>query len=105
MYREFGMIYGNSGRPDANARAIEHFEIAHNNMPNDPICAKGLATQYEKRGNTTGIVKLLEPFRSSKDEKTRLLLLPILCRAYESDPIKYMIQLSELKREMQVNNK
>lgn len=103
MHREFGMIYGNSGRPDANARAIKHFEIAHSNMPNDPICAKGLATQYEKRGNTTGIVELLEPFRSSKDEKTRLLLLPILRRAYESDSTKYMLQLSELKREMQGN--
>lgn len=100
MHREFGIIYGNSGRPDANARAIKHFEIAHNNMPNDPICAKGLATQYEKKGNTTGIVELLEPFKSSKDEKTRLLLLPILRRAYESDPTKYMLQLSELKREM-----
>ena len=103
MHREFAMIYGNSGRPNANARAIEHFEIAHNNMPNDPICAKGLAIQYEKKGNTTAIVELLEPFRLSKDKKTRSLLLPILCRAYESDSTKYMLQLSELKREMQDN--
>lgn len=100
MHREFGMIYGNSGRADANTRAIKHLEIAHSNMPNDPICAKGLATQYEKRGNTAGIVELLEPFRSSKDEKTRSLLLPILRRAYESDPTKYMLQLSQLRREM-----
>ena len=63
----------------------------------------GLAIQYEKKGNTTAIVELLEPFRLSKDKKTRSLLLPILCRAYESDSTKYMLQLSELKREMQDN--
>ncbi len=100
MHREFGMIYGNSGRSDAVTRAIEHLEIAHLNMPNDPICAKGLASMYEKRGNTTEIVRILEPFRTSKDRKTRMVLLPILLRAYETQPCKYMLQLAELKNEM-----
>lgn len=100
MHREFGMIYGNSGRSDAVTRAIEHLEIAHHNMPNDPICAKGLASMYEKRGNTTEIVRILEPFRTSKDRKTRMVLLPILLRAYETQPSKYMLQLAELKNEM-----
>lgn len=100
MHREFGMIYGNSGRSDAFTRAIEHLEIAHLNMPNDPICAKGLASMYEKRGNTTEIVRILEPFRTSKDRKTRMVLLPILLRAYETQPSKYMLQLAELKNEM-----
>lgn len=100
MHREFGMIYGNSGRSDAVTRAIEHLEIAHLNMPNDPICAKGLASMYEKRGNTTEIVRILEPFRTSKDRKTRMVLLPILLRAYETQPSKYMLQLAELKNEM-----
>lgn len=100
MNREFGFIYGNSGRPDAITRAIHHFEIAYTNMPNDPICAKGLATMYEKRGITSEVVRVLEPFRSSKDSKTRQLLLPILLRAYESQPEKYMIQLAELKQVM-----
>lgn len=100
MHREFGMIYGNSVRSDAVTRAIEHLEIAHLNMPNDPICAKGLASMYEKRGNTTEIVRILEPFRTSKDRKTRMVLLPILLRAYETQPSKYMLQLAELKNEM-----
>ena len=98
LNREFGFIYGKSGRPDAITRAIHHFEVAYSNMPNDPICAKGLASMYEKRGNTSEIVRVLEPFKSSKDQKTRQTLLPILLRAYESQPEKYMVQLAELKQ-------
>ncbi len=98
MNREFGIIYGNSGRHDAIERAIQHFEVAYHNMPNDPICAKGLASMYEKRGNTSEVVRVLEPFKSSKDQRTRQTLLPILRRAYESQPEKYMIQLAELKQ-------
>lgn len=100
LNREFGIIYGNSGRHDATERAIHHFEVAYDNMPNDPICAKGLASMYEKRGNTSGVVRVLEPFKSSKDQKTRQTLLPILRRAYELQPEKYMIQLAELKQAM-----
>lgn len=100
MHREFAMIYGNSGRADAVTRAIKHFGIAHSNMPNDPICAKGLASMYEKSGKTTEIIRILEPFLSSKDPKTRMLLFPILLRAYEAYPAKYMLQLANLKREM-----
>lgn len=69
-------------------------------MPNDPICAKGLASMYEKSGKTTEIIRILEPFLSSKDPKTRMLLFPILLRAYEAYPAKYMLQLANLKREM-----
>lgn len=98
MHREFGMIYGNSGRADAITRAITHLEIAHRNLPNDPICAKFLASLYEKRGNITDIVRILEPFRASKDHKTRTYLLPILLKAYETQPTKYMLQLAELKQ-------
>lgn len=100
MHREFAMVYGSSGRSDAIARAIEHFKIAHDNLPNDPICAKGLALMYEKRGNYSEVVNLLEPFRASKDYKTRSQLFPILCRAYEKFPNKYMLRLAELKQFM-----
>lgn len=100
MNREFGFIYGKSGRPDAISRAIHHFEVAYSNLPNDPICAKGLASMYEKRGNTSDVVRVLEPFKLSKESKTKQTLLPILRRAYESQPEKYMIQLAELKQVM-----
>lgn len=100
MHREFGFIYGKSGRPDAITRAIRHFEVAYSNMPNDPICAKGLASMYEKRGYTSDVVRVLEPFKYSKDPKTKHTLLPILRKAYESQPEKYMLQLAELKQIM-----
>lgn len=100
MNREFGFIYGHSGRPDAIQRAIEHFTIAYKNMPHDPICAKGLASLYERKGYTTQIVKVLEPFKSSTNEKTKKTLLPMLLKAYQAQPDKYMLEISQLSSEL-----
>lgn len=97
MNREFGFIYSLSGRPDATSRSIEHFEIAHVNMPHDPICANGLASMYEKRGNISKIVELLGPFVNTKDSKTRENLIPKLFRAYSTQPEKYMMQIATLR--------
>lgn len=96
MNREFGFIYSISGHADAISRSIKHFEIAHENMPHDPICANGLATMYEKRGNISKIVEVLEPFANTKDDKTRINLLPKLLKAYKAQPEKYMLQIATL---------
>ena len=97
MNREFGKIYGSSGRPDAIARSIRHLEIAHENMPHDPICANMLASMYEKKGYTNKIISLLEPFLQSSEHRTKEILWPMLLSAYEQDPIKYMVQITSLK--------
>lgn len=102
MNREFGFIYSISGRADAISRSIEHFEIAHVNMPHDPICANGLATMYEKRGNISKIVEILEPFIDTKDDKTRINLLPKLLKAYNMQPEKYMLQIAKLSSKLNI---
>ena len=100
MNREFGRIYGHSGRADATSRAIDHLEIAQANMPHDPICAKVLANFYETRGQTAKIIDILTPFLSTPDKRTKQTLFPILLRAYHTQPDKYMLEITELKRRL-----
>ena len=97
LNREFGLIYGSSGRPDAIKRATEHFELALKSMPHDPICARGLASMYEKRGHSAKIINILEPFKHSSDSKTKKMLLPMLLKAYKSQPEKYMLEIAQLE--------
>lgn len=100
MHREFGHIYGRSGRPNALSRAIEHLQIANSLMPHDPISAKYLAETCMRRGNYSVAIKALEPFRNAKEEKTRSTLLPLLLELYEKQPTKYMLEIAELKNQL-----
>ena len=103
MHREFGIIYGNSGRPNATPRSIEHLYIAYNVMPHDPITAKILASLLLKKGDYSKMITILEPYKNSTDHKVRRTLLPLLLKAYESQPEKYMLQVAELKNRLNKN--
>lgn len=100
MNREFGIIYGFSGRADAISRSIDHLETARATMPHDPICAHVLAKMYDKRGNTSKVIEVLEPFINTADIKTQKELFPILLKAYQKQPTKYMLQISNLQRKI-----
>ena len=100
MHREFGHIYGRSGRPDALSRAIEHLQTANALMPHDPITAKYLADTCIRKGNNSLAISVLLPFKESKEEKTRRTLLPLLLKAYQTQPTKYMLEIAELKKEL-----
>lgn len=98
MHREFGHIYSRSGRPDALSRAIEHLRTANKLMPHDPISAKYLAETSLKKGNVKLAIEVLAPFAVTSDTKAHKTLMPILLKAYQAQPDKYMLEIAELKK-------
>ena len=100
MNREFGIIYGNSGQPDATDRAIQFLTVAYNNMPNDPISAKFLAAMYERKGDYGSVIDILKNFSDTKDSKIKKTLLPKLLEAYQYQPEKYILEIAELKNKL-----
>lgn len=97
MHREFGNIYSRSGRPDAVSRATEHLEIAHSILPHDPVCAKFLSELYIKVGHFDKAIVILQPFETTTNEYQRRTLLPLLLKAYEKQPTKYLFEIAKLK--------
>lgn len=101
MHREFGIIYGHSGRSDAVSRSIEHLRLAHEVLPHDPICSKSLSDMLIKKGNYGQVVEILQPFVGTTNKKTKRTLLPLLLKAYEEQPEKYMLEITDVKRRLQ----
>jgi tetratricopeptide (TPR) repeat protein len=83
IYREWGMLLRASGAPNATDAAIEKFEIALKETPNDATLAHALASMYDRKGFYRKVIELLEPLRSHRNAKTRGYALPLLLRAYE----------------------
>lgn len=100
MHREFGMMYGSTGRADAVQRASENLSIACTNLPHDPISAKFYALMLEKQGKYTDMVRVLQPFENSSNAKCKDLLWPLLLQAYEYQPTKYMYEIAKLKTKL-----
>ncbi len=100
MHREFGIIYSQSGRPDAISRAIEHLELAHGVLPHDPVCAKKISELYIKTGRYEKAIAVLQPFSKTVNDQERKTLLPILLKAYEKQPTKYMLEIAALKNSL-----
>ncbi len=83
IFREWGMLLRDSGRPDATDSAIEKFEVALIETPNDPTLVHALATMYDRKGVFRRVIELLEPFKTHARRKTREMSLQLLLRAYE----------------------
>ena len=98
MHREFGIIYGRSGRANATKRAIEHLTIAHSVLPHDAVCAKKLSDYLLQQGKYDRAVEVLQPFMRTENKYERETLLPVLLEAYEKQPSKYLLEIAELKR-------
>ena len=83
IYREWGMLLKESGSADATDLAIEKFEEALTQTPNDAMLVHALASMYDRRGTYSKVIALLEPQRSHRNVTTRRLALTLLLRAYE----------------------
>ena len=83
IFREWGILLKDSGRPDAINEAIERFEVARLETPNDPTLLHALAVLYDRRGVYRKVIELLEPLAQHPSPKTRSMVLRLLQRAYE----------------------
>lgn len=98
IFREWGILLRESGKPDAYAQAEEKLVIAVAEMPDDPISRHALATCYDRRGASRLVIELLEPARETASPETRARSFPMLLKAYERT--SEILKASELRREM-----
>lgn len=83
IFREWGMLLKDSGQSEATDLAIEKFEVALLETPNDVVTIHALAHMLDRKGSYTRVIKLLEPLRDHTNSKTRRLTMPLLLNAYE----------------------
>lgn len=84
IFREWGMLLRRSGMPRSVEDAIEKFEIARIETPNDPILSHALASAYVKKGSYKKAVPLLEALVETGSAETRLRSYGPLTKCYES---------------------
>jgi len=82
IFRERGMLYRESGLPDATEIAIDNFKIALEETPNDPITRHALAQMYKRNGAWDLVIDLLEGLTDHKNIRTREKVMPLLLEAY-----------------------
>jgi tetratricopeptide (TPR) repeat protein len=83
IFREYGFLLRESGEANATDLAIEKFDVALQETPNDPITIYGLASMLDRKGYSDRIIELIEPLRAHSNPKTRERCLPLLLKAYE----------------------
>jgi tetratricopeptide (TPR) repeat protein len=98
IHRELGMLLRDSGRVDATDAAIEKFEIARQETPNDAALNHALAVMYTRKGMYMKVITLLEPLRSHPSPKTREMALHELVKAYEKTT--NILEAAEAKQEL-----
>ena len=92
------MLLRDSGRPDATDAAIEKFEIARKETPNDAMLVHALASMYDRKGVYMKVIDLLEQLRKHPSPKTRKMVLQLLVRAY--DRTTGILEAAEARREL-----
>ena len=98
IFREWGMLLRDSGRPDAIPSAIEKFSVARMETPNDAMLVHALASLYDKRRVYRKVIELVEPFRDHPSPKSRMMFLRLLIRAYENTG--GMLEAAEARAEL-----
>jgi tetratricopeptide (TPR) repeat protein len=98
IFREWGLLLRDSGKPDSVARAEEKFAVAYVENPADPVTLYALATCFDRRGAYRKVIELLEPIAATKNERARKQTLPILLKAYERT--HEMLKAAELRRKI-----
>lgn len=83
IFREWGILLRDSGDPQATDLAIEKFEVALSETPNDVVAIHAFASMLERRGAHRRVIELLEPLAVHWSMKTRQKTLPLLLTAYE----------------------
>lgn len=82
IYREWGMLLRDSGLPGATDQAIEKFEIALQETPNDPIAVHALAHMVSRAGNWSRVITLLEPIKEHPSIDTRRKVSALLLKGF-----------------------
>jgi tetratricopeptide (TPR) repeat protein len=82
IFREWGMLLKDSGQPESTDLAIEKFEVALSESPNDVVAIHALATMLDRKGLYSRVIQLLEPLSNHSNSRTRSLVLPLLFNAY-----------------------
>lgn len=103
IFRERGILYRDSGLPDATDIAIDNLLVAHEISPNDPITVHSLAHMYDRKGTFRKVIQVLEPLRKHHSKFTRKKTLPLLLKAYEK--AGEIIQAAEVKNEIRLLEK
>lgn len=84
IFREWGMLLRDSGDPQATDHAIEKFEIALGETPNDPIAIHALASMLSRKGMHRKVLTYLEPLAKHRSKSTRDKTLPLLESTYRA---------------------
>ena len=95
IYREWGMLLRDSGRPDATQQAIDKFEVAFEETPNNAVLVHALASMHARLLHWRLVIELLEPIKDHRKQKTRDLVLPLLLTAY--DKTTEIVKAAELR--------
>ncbi|NOZ22403.1 MAG: hypothetical protein GXP25_15085 [Planctomycetes bacterium] len=83
IFREYGMLLRDSGTANATEKAIECFETALNESPNDRLAAHALAHMLSRKGRYKRVIEVLEPFKDHPDPVTKEKVRPLLLQAYK----------------------
>lgn len=83
VYREWGMLLRDSGEPQATDRAIDKFEEALSEVPDDVLAIHALAHMRTRKGHWNDVIRLLEPLVDHPRESTRDKAIPLLLDAYK----------------------
>jgi predicted Zn-dependent protease len=92
------MLLRNSGDPDATELALEKFEVALAETPNDVVTIHALAHMLSRKGAYRRVIELLEPLAAHGSRSTRQKTFPLLLKAYEATG--EVLKMAELRAKM-----
>lgn len=99
IFREWGMLLRDSGDPRATDLAVEKFEVAVAETPNDEVATHALAHMLQRKGAFRRVAELLEPLRNHPRRTTRAKTLPLLQEAYER--LGELLKAAEVREQME----
>jgi tetratricopeptide (TPR) repeat protein len=90
VFREWGMLLRTAGTPDCAKQAIEKFEIAREQTPNDPKLLHALASCLVRQGAYRKAQLILERLVTSNSAETRARSYDLLLQCYQklNEPLK-----------------
>ncbi|MDP2953548.1 MAG: hypothetical protein Q8O76_09565, partial [Chloroflexota bacterium] len=82
IFREWGILFRDSGFPNGVDLAIEKLVIALQELPSDPVCRYVLGSLHLRKGAHRLAIEALEPLKDHSSRESRLKALPLLIQAY-----------------------
>jgi len=83
IFREWGMLLRDSGDVQSTDLAIEKFEVAIKESPNDYIATHALASMLMRKGGYERVKQILPPLTQHPHSNTRKMTYPLLLQAYQ----------------------